>query len=245
MKALTFRIALLLGTMAMGVQAGDSANVDAILAKYVAALGGKPALEKITSRTFKGRIQIAGAAESSDWEFCSKAPNRQWSHAELAGVGEITDGFDGVVAWSKSPFGGLRVKSGEELAKVKRDADFYRDLKLKALYPGLALKGTDKVDEEAVQVLESRPSPASLERFCFATKTGLLLKQESEFDGPDGKVHVTVRPSDYRQVNGILYPHLMKCSLEAGGQTFEFSLRFVEVRHNLAVDDARFAKPSS
>ncbi len=245
MKCIAYPAVVFLVATQLGLATAQADSVDAILTRYVTALGGKPALEKITSHSFKGKLQVSGVADSSDWEFCSKAPNRQWSHTEIPGVGEITDGFDGTVAWSKSAFGGLRVKSGDELAKVKRDSDFYRDLKLKTLYPGLALKGTDKVDEEPAQILEAKPTPASVERFWFSTRSGLLVKQESEFQGPDGKVKIMMRLTDYRPVETIQYPHLFKCSLEAGGQTFDFSIKFNEMRHNVPIEDARFAKPAS
>ena len=65
-----------------------------------------------------------------DWVLEAKAPNKQFSEFNNSTLGAVADGFDGTVAWSKNQ-SGVRVKEGEELAKTKRDADFYRCLNLK------------------------------------------------------------------------------------------------------------------
>jgi hypothetical protein len=249
MKAPYHRICFVLAlsaTLAAPLRAADSVpTVDSIVEKFVAASGGKAALEKVTSRVIKGSLEAAGMPAATNWEMYAKAPNKQFSQAELTGMGTFTDGFDGAVAWAKNPFDGLRLKEGEELGKVKRDADFHRELNLKTLYPGLAFKGAEKLDGEEVHVLESKPSGSSLERFSFSVKSGLLVRQESEFTGPQGKISADIRSEDYRAVDGVNYPHALKIKMNAGGQEFEFSLKIIELRHNVPIEDAKFAKPAS
>ncbi len=231
--------------VALAVVAAEKATmVDTILAKYVQAMGGKPAIEKITTRTCKGKVEIPSMSVGSEWTFQGKAPNKQITAWQLSGSGSMMDGFDGTTAWAKS-FDGLRLKGGDELAKVRRDAEFHRELKMKSLYPDLAYKGTEMLDGEPVQVLESRPSPSSKERFSFASKTGLLVRQESEFTGQQGKVHVDARMFDFRAVDGVRYPHLLKCNVQVGDQKFEFSIKLAEIKHNLPIADKVFAKPAS
>src|SRR6185503_20325731 len=123
---------------------------------------------------------------------------------------------------------------GEELAKTKRDAEFYRFLNLKKLYPDLAYKGTDKVDGEEVHVLESKPSASNKERFSFSTKSNLLIRQESEFEGPQGKVDLTIRLTDFRPIDGIKYAHGLKLKVRAGEQELELAIKVKEVKHNVA-----------
>ena len=217
-------------------------SVDAILDKFVEACGGKTAMEKIKSRTMKGDLDLMGS--TSEWVLQAKSPNKQFSQFNNAMLGEIADGFDGTVAWSKNQ-SGVRVKEGEELAKTKRDAQFHRNLALKKLYPDLAYKGTDKVDGEEVHVLESKPSASAMERFSFSTKSNLLIRQESQFEGPDGKISVMVRLTDFRPVDGIKYAHSMKFKLRAGEQELEFAIRVKELKHDAPIEDAKFAKPSS
>ncbi len=245
-KMKTFLVALSLSVALTGSAAAAEkvTPVEAVLGKYVEAMGGKAALEKITARTCKGRVEIPSMSVASDWNFQGRAPNKQITSWQLPGSGLMADGFDGVTAWAKSP-SGLRVKQGEELAKVKRDAEFHRELKMKALYPDLAYKGSEMLDGEAVQLLESKPSPTSKERFWFSSKTGLLVRQESEFAGPQGKVHVNARMFEFRVVDGVRYPHLLKCAVQVGDQKFDFSIKLAEIKHNGPIADAVFAKPAS
>lgn len=231
--------------VALGAQAADTPSVDGILAKYVTAMGGKAAMEKVTSRVMKMKIESESFG-TSEGEVYAKAPNKQASHIELAGgAGTMDEGFDGTVSWSKSPWEGLRVKSGDELAKAKRDFDFYRELKLKTVYPDLAYKGTEKVGEEEALVLETKPTATYKEKFWFSAKSGLVLRRDSEYEGPQGAVVSSVLPVEYKTVDGLKYPAQMKMKFSAGGQTMEFTLKVVEVQHNVKVDDAKFAKPAA
>ena len=224
-------------------RAADSPpSVDSIIDKFIEASGGRSALEKLTSRTIKGDLDLMGS--TSEWVSYAKAPNKQLSEFNNPAFGSIADGFDGTVAWLKNQ-AEVRVKEGEELAKTKRDADFYRLLNLKKLYPSLAYKGTETVDGQEVHVLESKLSPSSKERFSFSTKSNLLIRLESEFEGPGGKIGITARFADYRSVDGTQHAHNMKFKVDAGGQEFEFTIRVKEIKHNVAIEDAKFVKPTS
>lgn len=234
-------ISLSLGSPA---RAADTPSVDSILAKAVDALGGKAAMEKVHSRIIKIRIE-SDTIPSSTGEIYTKAPNKQASRIDLSGTGVLEDGFDGKVAWAKSPWEPLRVKEGEELAKVKRDAELHRELKMKTLYPGLTVKGKEKIGEEEAYLLESKLSGSSREQFWFSAKTGLLVRQQSDFEAPQGKVSVTVNVQEHATFEGLKYPSQMKMRYSMGDQSFEFNMKAVEVKHNVTIDDAKFAKPSA
>jgi hypothetical protein len=225
--------------------AADAPTVDSILAKMIDAAGGKAAMEKVHSRVVQFKLESeAFGGGNSEGEVWTAVPNKLRSHVELGTPGAIDEGFDGTVAWAKSPWEGLRVKAGEELAKVKRDAEFYRFLKLKSVYPGLAYKGTEKVGEEDAYILESKPSASSKEKFWFGAKSGLLVRQESEFEGPQGVINVNVLNQDYKAFEGLKYPSLVKLNASVGGQNIAFTMRLSDVKHNVQIDAAKFAKPA-
>lgn len=230
--------------LASGAPAAETPSIDSILAKYVEARGGKVALEKIKSRLIKIKVESESFG-TSEGEICAKAPNKLTSHIEASGSGAIDDGFDGTVAWSKNPWAGLRVKSGDELVRAKGEAEFYRDLKLKALYPDLTVKGTEKVGDEEAYVLEAKPTASSKEKYWISVKSGLGLRLDSQFEGPQGTIAVSTWPQDYKMVEGIKYPGKIKIKFTAGDQTMEFTLIYLEIKHNTPIDDAKFAKPSA
>ncbi len=226
-------------------RAADTPSVDSILKKYVSALGGKAAMEKNHSRVVKIRLEPDNG-NPSDGEVFAKAPNQQRSHIDLSGVGAVDEGFDGKVGWSKAPWEeGVRVMGGDELAKMKRDAVFNKELKLKTIYPDLAYKSTEKIGAEDAYVLESKPTATSKERLAFSAKTGLLLRQESEFEGPQGTVNLLVLAQEYKTLDGLKYPSQLKMKFSSGGQTYEFTMKILEVKQNVTVEDSKFAKPSA
>ena len=223
--------------------AADTPTVDSIMAKHIEAVGGKAAMEKVHSRSVQFKME-SEALGNSKGEVFAQAPDRLRSHIDMGANGIIDEGFDGTVAWAKNPWQGLRVKTGDELAKVKRDAQFNAELNYKSLYPDLAYKGIEKVGDEEAWLLESKPTATSKERFWFSTRTALVIRRESQYEGPDGAVSINVFPRDYRTRDGLQFPDAMRMKFSSGGQEYEFTLKFVGVKHNVEIDSAKFAKPA-
>lgn len=215
-------------------------TVDSILEKYVTALGGKAAIEKLNSRTAKGTFELPAMGASGTFEMSAKAPNKTAMKIEIPGFGEIHNRFDGVKAWSQDPMSGLRELSGVELAATKLDADFYKDIKMKELYKQLAVKGKEKVGSGEAYVVEATPAEGAPEKYYFDATTGLLVRHDTERDSPQGKMAVESTFEDYRVVDGVQVVHTIKQSTPA----FAMVIKMSEVKHNVAVDDAKFAKPS-
>lgn len=222
-------------------------QIDAVLDRYIEALGGKAALQKITSRVVKGEGESSMLPAPTPWQFLAKAPNKRLSILTIAGFGDVLDGFDGAHGWMKNPTMPIAERGGEELAKIKRDADFYRELRLKTLYPDLAVKRLARVGEEETYVAESKPSPQSLERFYFGRTSGLLLRQDSESGAPGRPVQATAMYfSDFRVMDGVKLPYLVRIEAVNGtdNSPVVFTLRYSEVKQNLPIEDAKFQKPS-
>src|SRR5215510_10507723 len=120
--------------------ADPKANVDAILNQYVQALGGREALERVTTRVMKGTL-IAQGGMKAPLEVYEKAPNKTLTIFR-APHGTNQMGFDGAIGWTKTPEQGLREEAGQQLDFIKSEAEFYKALKLKERYSKLTLLGT-------------------------------------------------------------------------------------------------------
>jgi hypothetical protein len=227
-------------------QAGDGKateslpSVDQIIDKYVQALGGKAAMEKLTSRVAKGEFDIPAFGASGTLEVYEKAPNSSFTAVDVAGFGMILEGYDGTTAWAQDPQSGLRDKSGDELAAAKLDSEFYKPLKIKELYPKIALKGKEKVGDHDTYLLELTPAQGSVEKWYFDVQTGLLVRSDAERESPQGKMPVEVYFDDYREVDGVKQPFTMRQTTPA----FSLSIKLTDVKHNVPVEDSKFKKPS-
>jgi CubicO group peptidase (beta-lactamase class C family) len=221
-------------------------KADEVLASYVAALGGRSALEKLNSRVAKGAFEVTGIAMSGPVEMYAKAPNKMLTVLQMPGQETFKDGFDGTVGWEQNPDDGITEKTGLELGSAMRDADFYQPLKLRLQYPNLVFKGPGKVavgkggggkvaEHDAV-VLEA-PRNGRPRLFYFDSRTGLLLRTE-EHDAT-GKITEAVEYDDYREVDGVKVPFIIYIIQDA-----HFTIKLTEVKHNVAIDDTVFAKPN-
>jgi len=221
--------------------AAASPSVDEVLEKYVKALGGKEAIEKLRSRLLKGSFDIEAANLSGSFESLAKAPNKSATHISIQGFGDITSVYDGAKGWSNDPFTGLRELSGLELATTKREADFHSALNFKKNFTKLEVKGREKVTSFEAYVVEATPVEGAPEKFYFDTNTGLVIRHDSERESPQGKLPAEMYFEDYKEVDGVKIPHLTKFVTPA----FSFSVKLTEVKHNLEIDEAKFNKPSA
>jgi hypothetical protein len=218
--------------------------LDAVLARNVQALGGRAALEKVRSRTILGEASSSMMPSAASWHYYAKKPDKRLSEVEVPGWGSVLDGFDGKVAWLKNPGMAAVERSGAELAKVRREAVFDRDLELKRLYPGLAVKGLETAAGEQTVLLEAKQADGSLDRFYFSLKSGLLVRQDSEVTEGGNKTTTSALFEDYRPIDGIQIPFLMRVTAGSGGMDMNITIKLKEVKQNLEIADSKFAKPA-
>ena len=216
-------------------------GADQILDKYVQAIGGKAAIEKLTSRVSKGSFELPAFGASGTVEIYEKAPNKNVAIINIAGFGVVQEGFDGNVGWAQDPQSGLRVTSGPELAAAKLDAEFLKPIKIKQLYSKIVVKGKDKVADKEVYVVEATPAGSSVETWYFDTQSGLMLRQDAEREGPQGKQNVQIFLDNYKEVDGVKLPF----SIHQVTPAFTIDIKIEEVKHNVPVDDAKFVKPAA
>src|SRR6266446_3569375 len=113
-----------------------------LIDKYLAAIGGAEALQKITSRVQKGTLTAFGG-QHFPAEVYSKAPDKRFSVMHLPG--ESVTAFDGKQGWLSVP-GRVHMMSAAENAAARIDADLYLPAHLKTLYEKLRVDVGEKID---------------------------------------------------------------------------------------------------
>src|SRR5262245_27028764 len=217
-------------------------TVDDILDKYVKAVGGKEAIEKIKSRSMKGAFDLeALGVTGAPVETAAKAPNKSAMKIDVPNFGAVKRVFDGATGWHSDPMSGLRELSGVELAQMKRGSDFYVVINYKQHYTKMEVKGKEKVGSYETYVIEATPAEGSPEKLYFDGATGLLVRHDSETETPDGKTLAETYVDDYKAVEGVKIPHQMKYVTPA----ISWVIKFTEVKNNAEIDDAKFNKPSN
>jgi thiol-disulfide isomerase/thioredoxin len=204
-------------------------TLDAVLAKYVAAIGGQAAQRKITSRVSKGRVDVPGESFGGKVEVYEKAPNKSLTVMNVEPIGLVKKGFDGRSSWSRA--GNVTESVNDRAALV--DADFYRETKLKELYPRIRLLGRVKEEFREVYLVEAVPRGGAAEKLYFDVESGLLVRRDVQ----QGSVEVYF--SDWRELDGVKVPFKITQAMP----NRKFVITFEDVKHNVPVDDAVFVRP--
>lgn len=219
--------------------ASKTPTVAEILEKHVQAIGGRKAYEKIKSRSGKGTVELAPMNVKGTFEEIAAAPDKSLMKTTLAGIGEIVEGYDGKAAWSINPITGSRDKKGEELAQTAVIYNFYRSINLDKLYQKTEYKGIEKVGTNDAYVIVATRGDLPPETFYFDTKNGLMVRHDATLSTPEGKIATKVFFEDFRDVDGIKIPFKTRAMLPQ----VEITTNYTEIKHNVAVEDAKFAKP--
>lgn len=221
-------------------QGAPSPSVDQILDRYVQAVGGKDAIAKVTSRAMKGTLENSDDGTTSPAEVVAKAPDKYLSVVNLGESGQALEGWNGEAGWGKDPDSGLHDMNKSDQVAAKRDYDFYREIRLKDLYPKLSLSGKMKVDDRDAYIVEAAAADGAVEKLYFDAESGLLVRRDFErINIDDGIILYEVDYEDYKEVDGVKVPSTVRRKTPDYALTY----RFTEIKQNVPVDDARFNKP--
>lgn len=215
-------------------------EADQILNKYVEALGGKAAIEKARTRIIKGTI-VGHLLPSSPIEISQQAPDKL-QLVITTPKATITQGYNGAEGWVSDPRG-VRPLDGTALAMMKQEADFYRELHFPERYTRMRVTGREKVrDRDAFVVVGTTPDHKT-ERLYFDVETGLLLRSVTYIQTMIGSIPETTDYDDYRVVDGVKIAFKRHREQLQG---FEEQTRtFAEIKSNVEIDPAKFAKPAA
>jgi outer membrane lipoprotein-sorting protein len=227
---------LLLASAARGA---DTPTAEQVLQKYLQAIGGKAAVERLTSRVSKGTVDNSDDGSTSPIEIYAKVPAQYAASWNVSGYGIVATVWDGTSGWTKNPDSGVQAMSKNEVAAAGRNYAFHREAKLNELYPTMTVSGQLSISDSPAYIIEAAAGQAS-ERLYFDAQTGLLVRRDLEtVTFEDGIVPFEIYYDDYREVDGVKIPFTVRRKTPDYTLTFKFT----EVRHNVPIDEAVFAKP--
>ena len=213
---------------------------DQILAKYVEALGGQAAVDKMKTLVMKGTYTgFNGMA--LPYEVDMAAPDKFYINV-TAQQGTIERGFDGKAGWQKGP-GGVSELMNPVLDDLKSTFLFYRNIKLKEQFSQVRFGGRDKIGDRNVLVINGRTADNHRERLYFDAETGFLLRRISYLETPIGVIPNQIDFEDYLDVDGVKIPFTVKVlSVEPG---LISTRNYTEIKLNATVDDSKFKMPAA
>jgi len=221
-------------------------SADDIFNKYLQAIGGKDAVEKIQTRVSEVSLQrpklVNPSGKPSTIQIYQKAPNKMLLLV-TGPDGTVTyQGFNGTAGWIKTPTQ-QREMSAAELAQIKQQADLYKEVTLKSQFSGLRVGNKQKVnDRDAYVVVGLNTGTNKRERLFFDAETGLLVRRVVLNETLLGLDPVQTDFSDYRDVDGVKLPFMIQIS-SLDPNHYNQTRTFSRIKQNVAVDDTKFEPP--
>ncbi len=207
-------------------------SAEQIIANYVKALGGADAINAVNDYTITGSINAMGQVLSVTQQF--KQPNLTSMSMGMQGMIVQKIVFTGNSLKISGMGGNQEFTEGKEFEAAKTEAGPCPEMNLIQNGYKLTVKGIEKVGNTDAYVMDAEKS--SVKTYWFDTTTGLLLKTSATDNTPQGPVQQVVEYSDYRAVNGVLFPFSNKQKIAA----MEMNITVESVKVNTGLDDALF-----
>lgn len=215
----------------------DMPSADQIFAKYADALGGEPAIGKLSTRVEKGTINLGGRQLPID--ILSKVPGKRMTVIHLPNGDSVTT-FDGTAGWTSAPDRPVRDISALEAASARPETDLQLPIRVRQLFSDLRTGKPEKIGDRDVYVVSGLNAGEPAAKFYFDEHSGLLVRLLRYVDSPLGRNPTQIEYADYRDRGGIKMP-FQRTIARPGAR---FTIQIEEARGNVPVDDAKFARPA-
>jgi len=218
-------------------------SVEQVLDHYVQALGGQAALDSVKSRIVK-TVRLSAKNTESFSEVFQKGPEKVLLVQQSPGY-TLWVGFNGQQGWaqdSEKSYWGLL--STPQKNSIIRESELYQGSRLKSQYDKVAVAGKEKVGEVDTYVVTGISPEGTREKFFFDALTGLLLRRYVEEQTILGWFPIQANFEDYREVEGVHIPFVVRWSSAGGAWGIRTSFRVLEVHQNVPIEDAKFDHPS-
>lgn len=208
---------------------------DQLLDKYLAAVGGEAALQKVTSLVEKGNITANG--RQLPIEVYAKAPDKRLSVMHLPN-GESITAFDGKQGWLSNN-GHAHPMSAAENDAERISADMRFASNVKTLYKKFNVLPGEKIDGHDTYLVVGRNEGQPPLRLYLDQQSGQLLRLVRYAETALGRMPTQIDYADYRDEGGVKIP-LRWTLARPGGR---FTIQISQVEQNVPVEDAKFAPP--
>lgn len=224
-----FAFGLLAG---LQTSAQDLTDANAVVEKYLSAVGGRDKLRSIRDMTVSMTGEVQG--RTMEMETKLKMPNKFRQSTYMMGNEVGGSVYDGTTL-SRSMRGQQTTKEGQEAYQEFLQNHPFPELYYDSLGVEKKLAGMEQVEGKEAYHVEYTANGTTWHDY-FDKETGLKLKRTATMESPRGKSTVEIKFGDYKEVNGVRLPH---SRTQKFGQ-FEMAMETQSVKINKGIDDKNF-----
>jgi hypothetical protein len=209
-----------------------------VLAKYIAAIGGEPALKKLTSSPMTAKAErIDPAGKSMPLEIYN-AGGKMMVRATPAEGPAMVQVAGPESSWMQGRQG-VRTITGADNTLNLLIANIYQPVT--SLPENARVFGKETIDGHETWSVGAQIDEHTRERVWFDAATGLALRRVVTVDSPVGRIPTQADYEDYREANGVKVPFTVRISSVNGGQNA--TRKYTSIEYGGHVDEKMFEPP--
>lgn len=238
------RAFLVAGALATLSSVATAQDLNTVLANYYKARGGLDKLKALTSVKMTGNFSMGEM--QAPFMMVGARPNKL--HIEFTAMGMTgMQGYDGTTAWMFMPFMGQKNAEpmpADQAKEIANQADFDGPLvDWEAKGNKIELLGKEPVDGTDAYKLKVTLKSGDVRTIYLDAEAFLEVKEVATMNMRGKEVTGTTALSDYKEVNGVLFPFTMENSnAEAPGSQ---KMSFDKIETNVDVSAVQFSMPAA
>ena len=210
-------------------------TADRLISKYLVASGGTPARAKIEDLTFSYEATLMGQPATLVQRY--RLPNMYHQELNVANgmfvQKSTTDGKAGIEFNSQA---GKQALEGPELREMILRANYFYFIDFEENGYKAELTAMDRIEGKDVFAVEVTDPENQVSTQYFDAESGLLVRRLRTVENAGGQKAVQIVDyQDYKEVNGIKFPHTVL--QQVGPQKLAFTLKELKVNTGLKKKD--------
>ena len=205
----------------------EGLTADAVIEKYIEAIGGKGKLEDVESYSMTAEAEMQGMKLNLEMKKTDKDQFMQ--DVKMMGNSVSKQVLDGDKGYMVNQ-GQRKDLSEEEISKIKEESAPFPELNYLSA-GGISLEGTEMVGEKSAYKIKVTDGKTAF----YDTETGLKLQEVNVAEIQGQQMQSTFSFEDYKEVSGILFP--FKLIQTVGPQSFEFIISEIKVNDGVTPAD--------
>lgn len=223
--------------------AASAQTVDDIIKKSTEARGGLQKIKAIKSLKATGKLTITSQGIEIPITLQQKRPNAFRMDATFQGQ-SVVQAYDGESGWQVNPFQGVNEPdkmAGDDLKEAQEQADIDGPLvDYKEKGNTVELVGKEDLEGTPAYKLKVTLKNGDVRYIYIDAANYLELKVTAKRRSPGGEQEVDIYPSNYKPVNGVLFP--FSTEQKIAGQT-QIQITIDKLDIDAPVEDAVFKMP--
>lgn len=208
-----------------------------VIENYIKAIGGKEKVATVNTISMEGKMEMQGQVVET--RLIKKAPNKMLNEMKMQGMIVQKQVFDGEKGFTSGMQGEKDVE-GDELKALKIESTLNPELQYEKLGFKLELIATEEVDNKDAYKIKITNPVGDIYHSFFDVESGLKVMLKKTTTTPQGSIDQVQQLSDYKAVNGVLFPYTTTISNNMMPEPMKLQITKIEV--NTKVDDSVFAK---